>query len=197
MRTVPQEYRRHAFVGVGWIMPIGTTTLRPTLVTISNALDAHGEWRPVAASSFSVQEGRWGRIGAGFGIAATGQSLQPGEKYAIWRLVRCAVKHGAEPGAIVRALVIAMGYVASRYPLVGSKMLVTSMPRRATQQYMESGHFGICNGPPSRTENTFLSLSPNAEPAHYGPNIAGEGIAVLGWQASTGPGWSSGVTMGP
>ncbi|HEX6052487.1 MAG TPA: hypothetical protein VFZ21_24655 [Gemmatimonadaceae bacterium] len=180
---IDRRLSRHAFIGVGWTARIGSAALHPTLCTISNAIDGSGEWKPLADPSFTLQVNNWDRFGAGFGIAAAGQTLRREEKYAMWRLIRRCVKKGTGPPAILRALVIAMNYSATKYNSVGRSLMALCMPRAAVERFMETGEAIFLAGVPLTEQNTFRYLRPGGSPVTYGPLFALHGWAVLGFES--------------
>jgi hypothetical protein len=84
-----------------------------------SAIGANGEWLQIAAPAFMLQVNNWGRVGAGFGIAAPGQPLKREEKYAIWRFIRRLVKKQAGPAAMLKALHISMNW----WPVVTRRLV--------------------------------------------------------------------------
>jgi hypothetical protein len=174
--------KRHAFVGVGWTTWPSYPPLQPTLCTISNALGPDGEWLAEAADEFKLEVNSWGDTGGGFRIAATGQTLTPNEKYHIWRLLRRCVKGDCGPSALMRALVMAMDFVADRYKSVGRNLMFVSLPRIAAENYVSTGEWMIMSSEPLRDHNTFLYLPVEGQPVAYGPHVAGKGIAMLNFK---------------
>jgi hypothetical protein len=153
------------------------------LITISNAIGSDGEWLANTAPEFSVQVNNWGNAGAGFGIAATGQPLKPEEKYAIWRLIRRCVKKHAGPSAMLRALHMSMEFLASRYNTIGRSLMLLALPRIASQRYAETGDSQFLAGSPLAEQNTFLYIRPGGSVVAFGPHVAADGQAVLGFEA--------------
>jgi hypothetical protein len=132
-----------------------------------------------------LQVNNWGRVGAGFGIAATGQPLKQEEKYAIWRFIRRLVKKQAGPAAMLRAFHISMNWLADRYTTIGRSLMALAMPRIASERYLQSGVSQFLAGVPLQEQNTFLYLKPGGSVIAYGPHVAADGIAITGF--SSGP----------
>jgi hypothetical protein len=171
-------------VGIGWAGRAGRPALQPTFCTISNALGTNGEWSSTPSADFLVEVNRWGQIGAGFAIAVTGQTLRSNEKHAIWRLIRRCVRRAAGPEAILRSLILAMSFVADRYPRVGRNLMALCMPRVASEHYASTGNCLFVSSGPVAETNTFLYVSRLGSEVQFGPHFAIDGVALLGFRAS-------------
>lgn len=177
-----RSIKRHAFVGVGWSTWPSHPPLQPMLCTISNALGSDGEWLPEATDEFTLRVNGWGHVGGGFRIASAGQTLTANEKYPIWRLLRRCVKRNCGPLALMRALVMAMDFVADRYKTVGRNLMFVSLPRTVAENYVSSGTSMFIASAPLPDHNTFLYLPIAAKPIAYGPHVAGKGMAMLNFK---------------
>jgi hypothetical protein len=181
---------RHAFVAVGWAQYPGADRLEPLYVTVSNALDDHGDWRDEPERDFSIMDNPWGAMSGGFFIQSAGQTLAPEEKRAIWRHVRRCAKHSAAPGAFQRALIDAALFVATRrekrpgHGPIGRSLLAICIPRVAAEEMTRSRVYRAIYGWPTPLVTTFLYVPLSGQTVEVcGPSFAGDGTAVTGFRA--------------
>jgi hypothetical protein len=122
-QKVPQDFKKHAFVGVGW------SRSRPILSVISNFMNADGNQLAHAQDQFRIDTVALSRS-HGVGILPVGQSV-PQE---IWvKLLRGAKRIVKRAGPISMANLIAncIWEVAARNRMVGKDLMVSVIPRLA------------------------------------------------------------------
>ncbi len=190
MSVPDRRWLRHAFVGVGWATYRGESAVLPMLVTVTNALDASGEWEVAPSPEFRMLLNRWGATAAGFSIAFAGQSLIDGEKKAIWRHVRRVVRRGAPRLAMLRALIDSCMWIASRHSTVGKSLMALCIPKIAVLRQRASGQIFLLTGPPGDDAPTFLYVPGTGERSViYGPHFAAGGNSSYRfsrWASSAG-----------
>jgi hypothetical protein len=133
-------YKRHAFIGIGWIQNYGEARLYPFLIRISNFFrvgDING--RAEADDAFTVHVSVFGRVNKRpWGWIATGAHLQEYErKWLVKRLNGCAEKQ-VGPYPVARLFIETIRRVARRDTTVGKDLLITVIPREAAEQTIVS-----------------------------------------------------------
>ena len=123
----PAWMKRHAFVGVGWVLLAPDERFRPAICVVSNAEDEHGNWLPEAQPRFVTRF---------YGMAddkrvmlrPTGQRVEPDEKYYLLRNAYKCVSRGLGPESILRLLAFGIRNIAARNVNVGKNLSVLSLP---------------------------------------------------------------------
>jgi hypothetical protein len=186
--------KRHAFVAVGWAtFPDQPDHLRPFISTISNAIDANGNWLAQANRQFDVGV-RPLLDGEAFHFAAHGQSLTPSETVSIRRNIRRALARGGGPSSVARLLTTLLRSVARRNSAVGESMLVSVLPRNAV------GNQEVVMPLPEGAQLPFPQLSnirdravclyipeDSTSPVYYGPTVVTEDMLIYGVRVGTEP----------
>lgn len=184
-RVANSQWLRHAFVGVGWGSYQAENFLAPFLVTITNALDAAGEWEYAPSADFRFVLNQWGATVGEFAIASAGQSLAGAERKAIWRHVRRVVRRDAPRRAMLRALIDSCLWVAGRYATVGKSLMVLCIPRSAVERQFATGEIIALTGPPGDDFASFLYLREGgASLTQYGPHFAAGGSVMTDFSVS-------------
>jgi hypothetical protein len=179
LQNVPRALLRHVFAGVGWVRRPDVSFFEPIYVTVSNALDANGEWLPNVADEFTTSVDVWRDYG-GFRIQSAGTTLEPIEKKAIWRHLARLARKRAGARAFLRALVDCELFVARRRTsVVGRNLLALCMPRVAAEKAARGKPFTMVASLPMPEMASFLYVPESGPgPVHYGPNVTGDGAAL-------------------
>lgn len=196
--AIPANYRRHAFVGVGWTedrLPVRRT---PFILCESNYLDAEGNRAPIADARFLFSRvtlaGEPFRLHiAGVPLASDNEQHRQ-EELRLHAQVGYAVSQSDEPLAVAEILVQEIRRVAAApyaSGAVGQGVMINCLPQ--------------ITGPPGRqriildgaprlgvTTFTFLSASVPSDPAQaviHGPYAVSGGMVMSGFtvQGIDGP----------
>ena len=177
--------KRHAFLGAGWISEKGA--LVPASLIVTNAI-RDGEWleraEPEFWNSFEIHlEFRSGVV-----LRGAGQDISQEDQRLVYRFLGRLAKRGAPLGAYTQGLIVAMRWLAKRYPKIGPGLLVQSIPRAAVERIARTGAMMALLGPAMEEHPTFLSVPSSGESAElYGPHIILGGRAAMDIRAGPLP----------
>jgi len=172
--------RRHAFQGVGWFRPRGETSLRPGVLTISNALSEDGRWLSSAAPTFTTRVLVPSDLPEGFLLESVGVDPSAAERRAIWRLVRRCARTRAGAGAFLRAMIVAVRWLGRRYAVIGPSLMAICLPKSAAEETERSGSFTAMASSPTDSRCTFLNIPPaGPRPISFGPHAVCGGSVIM------------------
>jgi hypothetical protein len=171
---LPEQVRRHAFVGVGWARFNGVGDLEPYWIQIHN-MDEAGVMEKF--------DGGWERLEPDKQIKVNwmGQELEDAEIADLDQLnINPHDEHFADYAVDVLAGIARR--VAKRNDLVGRGLLITVLPRES----IHPGEVGgiVLSGPPTAGTQTFLYLPPNDnQVVVHGPTYTCEGMQMSNFKA--------------
>jgi hypothetical protein len=176
---LPKSHKRLAIVGVGWVSTDRKSGLLPCYVSISNFQNRNGEWSSEVSDEFTVLCTSLDR-GSLHRTFVAGQPIDPGIKNQLDRIAHECTSRHIGPGELARLLMASVQSVAHNNPLVGSNIMITSIPRAAVEHIVANpGPVLELFAPPSRKKITFLHVPSNAsEPVRYGPKSVAAGTAM-------------------
>jgi hypothetical protein len=175
---LPPRAKRHAFLGTGWVTGAGGQ-LVPASLLASNAL-RDGKWLEEAEDKFFSTFQLYDDLPDGFELRSAGVEVSVEHQPAVWRFIRRSAKRSAGPDAFVRSLIIAMDWLANRYPTIGRGLMVLALPRVASIKFAETGRSMALLGPPLKDHTTFAYMPSRPGPLQlYGPHYVSGGMAVM------------------
>lgn len=167
-----RHYKRHAFVGVGWLRVKPDGPLYPALVLISNFYGTRGELLDSVMDEFNVCGLRLPAKNKCM-IFPVGQKIPQEELKHLYRNVKTCIERNTGPKTMLRHLVNTMRNVANNNPLVGKNLLALGMPKVA------AGNPGMVYPFVEDKMNTFFYIPANSrKQVAYGPSIKCRGLTV-------------------
>ncbi len=130
--TLSSEWKRLAFVGVGWTRPSLEKAYRPIFCRVSNFHDERGHEKREASKEFRVA--LYVAKNTEPFLHSTLQSSSPdfgtpNERGLFRKNIRRSVTRTTGPAAFVRLLAIMIRQVSTRNQAVGKNLLAVSLPR--------------------------------------------------------------------
>jgi hypothetical protein len=192
-------HKRLAFVGVGWSIQRHAPFLRPIICSVSNAHADDGSWLPEAEAEFMVRYSI-GPEQPSYNVVSSGYLLPAKQASLVRRSIRRCFDRGTGPEPAARLLVRAVQAVSVVERTVGSRLMVSCVPKHAVlhpEQQM------LTNLDPSSDLTTrgtasfaYVYASRN-EAIQYGPNGAcnGEGFRDLTFKRLNDTGSDAEITM--
>jgi len=130
---LPAQYKRHAFVGVGFCRPTQDSDLRACQVTVSNFLSAEGQWLSEARPSFEI-EGILRRDDRPFTLCRSVGARVPEEIFHnLEKNIRACLSHKTGPLEVMRLMAETVHRLADSEPAVGKALLLIFVPRQAVE----------------------------------------------------------------
>jgi len=166
------DYKRHAFVGIGWLRAKPDGPLIPALVIISNYYNNKGEILNYVDDEFNVFSlGLFNN--RKFDIFSVGQQIPDTELNILYRNVKTCIDRNTGPKTILRHIINTMRKVAKNNKMVGENLLVLGMPKAA------AGNPGMVFPFVEDKVNTFFYLPANSQDlVAYGPSIKCQGLTM-------------------
>jgi hypothetical protein len=169
-----RHYKRHAFVGVGWLRVEPGGPLYPALVLVSNFYGTRGELLDSVSDEFNVCGLRLPDRKKCM-IFPVGQNVPRDELERLHRGIKACVERNTGPKSMLGHLVDTMRSVAEGNPLVGKNLLVLGMPRVA------AGKPGMVYPFVEDKVNTFFYIPADSRKrVAYGPSFKCGGLTVAG-----------------
>lgn len=175
------EFKRLAFIGIGWLRSKVRNGFVPIYLTISNCHDSKGRWISRAQPEFSVLIDS-PPDNLPVTLKADGQPLGNNElRNRVYRLLNTCVKGELSPRTMSRILVAAIRHVASSNPLVGKNLIVSSIPKESVRL----STFSLTGREPLKHCQTFTYVPENTSMrVEYGPHVFYHGNAIKGYECS-------------
>ena len=125
-----QHYKRHAFVGIGWMKsPYDGTLCCPSMVLISNCINSKGQFVSLT-DTFDVFISHL-PSNEKLRIIPVGQDIPRVVLKTIKKKIGRYITQKESPREILKLLVVAMREVAKRNQMVGKNLLAVGMPKSA------------------------------------------------------------------
>jgi hypothetical protein len=175
--------KRLAYVGVGWSAT--NNILKPATVTVSNFMDANGEWLSTCKDAFEIHvqflHNRQEAL-----LTHAGIEIPPKPWNSFARTTRKLVRRGADPDYMGRRLAQAV-YIAGRInPVVGKKAMLSCIPKVEAERFLKTGELIIVSQNPNRNRASFQFLDFEGTPrTHFGPNVVCGGGVMSNFQSGT------------
>ncbi len=180
---IPQLYKRHAFVGVGWTRRSNEESFQPIVCQISNAIDSSGHWIKQANDKFEL---RYSIVKESdrFGLLSAGHEFKGPHRDIVIRKLNECIEKDEDPYSIMEILADAIRTVATYDPTVGESLLAVSIPKdRAGDKVILA-----IAAPPHKTSLTFLYIPAGKNVGiQYGPNFVCGGSAATDFQGGSIP----------
>ena len=132
LRSCDALRRRHTFVGAGWARD--GSDLLAVRCTISNALDATGDWLASAKEEFDVKSQILERNELFKICRPVGAWVEPDWRFELERQVRSCVERSVHPLEIVRLLAQVIRRVSNTNNTVGKNLTVVTLPKSAAEK---------------------------------------------------------------
>ncbi len=171
---LPSQYKRHAFVAIGWLRDKREGPLIPAVVSISNFQGPKGEDLGTAVDEFTVFSFGLPK-NIPFLIYSKGQPIPEAELKQLYRNIKTCIERKTGSKTILRNLVITMRNVAKNNKAVGKNLLALGMPKVA------AGKPGMVYPFVEDKMNTFMYFpSDSLKGVAYGPSIKCVGFTMSG-----------------
>jgi hypothetical protein len=189
-RTLPKQYRHHAFQGSGWFRLQGEKGLSPGIITVHNSIDEQtGQWVSEPFDEFRTATQFPSKLDGGCVLNSVGVMPTASEKDAVVRLIRKCVKHRTStPATVVKGLIISVRWLSGRHERVGNSILAVTLPKKSVENWERTGRSMLLAAPPNDSTATFTSASRQGSLSWNGPHIANQGIVLTDVQVG---GWPS------
>lgn len=187
-RSFPPASTPHAFVGVGWGF---THEPVPTLLFISNCIDAHGDELDTTAPRFSILEATLS-AGSKAYIHQIPDRIHGDDWARLQAQVAFLIDQGNDPAEVGYVLIEAVRRVADDADDVGHGLMINCLPCIIA---VGGGDFSIVDRP-SMLHQSFAYLAPGeTKPGDLGPRwVSAEGGWLAGdfrHEEGPGPGYES------
>jgi hypothetical protein len=194
-KTPSVEWKRHAFVGIGWIQFAYFEPVMPAICLISNFHDKQLNELTIPLEEFnSVIAVLDDSSPRDFIVVAIGQPVDRKIARQLNRNLSSCIKHSSTvgPKSFLRYMVDAMRNVANSNEKVGRDLMAVSIPKQALtgSNYirMEDGSPALVTlfSPPERSARTFLYIPEGQyKGIDYGPNLVYGNSILNGYSASS------------
>lgn len=169
------QYKRHAFVGIGWVSHMGKIKLQPIVSVVSNYLDDRN--RPLTNTRVEFKRTTFIIPPNKFSILLV-NGVEPGKSLvaALRRKLEKCAKKQLDPLVPASLMVQFAREVAKKDNRVGSGLMVTTLPHPDRSPL--KGTLAIYTAPQPNFVTYYYISSGNSELVRYAPNFVCHGVSM-------------------